>query len=84
MTVTEPPALSLVIPVYNEQDTLIPNLRKLLFFFRDKGIDAEIIIGSNGSTDATVEIGRMIESIRPGRIGFFHLSSRGAVGRFSE
>ena len=75
-----PPALSLVIPVYNEQDTLIPNLRKLLFFFRDKGIDAEIIIGSNGSTDATVEIGRMIESIRPGRIGFFHLSSRGAVG----
>ena len=75
-----PPALSLVIPVYNEQDTLIPNLRKLLFFFQDKGIDAEIIIGSNGSTDATVEIGRMIESIRPGRIGFFHLSSRGAVG----
>ena len=76
-----PPALSLVIPVYNEQDTLIPNLRKLLFFFQDRGIDAEIIIGSNGSTDATVEMGRLIESIWPGRIGFFHLSSRGAVGK---
>ncbi len=76
----EPPALSLLIPVYNEQDILIPNLRKLLLFFQDKGIDAEIIIGSNGSTDATEEIGRMIESIRPGRIGFFHIKSRGAVG----
>ncbi len=77
----ESPALSLVIPVYNEQDALIPNLRKLLLFFRDKGIDAEFIIGSNGSTDATVEIGRMIESIRPGRIRFFHIDSRGAVGK---
>lgn len=76
----EPPALSLAIPVYNEQDALIPNLRKLLLFFQDKGIDAEFIIGSNGSTDATVEIGRMIESIRPGRIRFFHIDSRGAVG----
>ena len=76
----EPPALSLVIPVYNEQDILIPNLRKLLFFFQDKGIDAEIIIGSNGSTDATVEIGRMIEAIRPERIRFFHIERRGAVG----
>jgi len=76
----ELPDLSLVIPVYNEQDTLIPNLRKLLLFFQDKGIDAEIIIGSNGSTDATVEIGRMIEPIRPGRIRFFHIDRRGVVG----
>jgi glycosyltransferase involved in cell wall biosynthesis len=75
-----PPDLSLVIPVYNEQDILVANLRKLLLFFQDKGLDAEIILGSNGSTDATVEIGTMIETIRPGRIRFFHISSRGAVG----
>jgi hypothetical protein len=75
-----PPALSLVIPVYNEQETLVASLRRLLLFFQDEGIDAEIIIGSNGSTDATVEIGRMIEPIRPGRISFFHIKSRGAVG----
>ncbi len=74
------PVLSLVIPVYNEQDTLVPNLRKLLLFFQDKGLDAEIILGSNGSTDATVEIGTIIETIRPGRIRFFHINSRGAVG----
>ena len=76
-----PPALSLVIPIYNEQDTLIPNLRQLLLFFQDKGLDAEIILGSNGSTDATVQIGKMIEAIRPERIRFFHINSRGAVGK---
>jgi glycosyltransferase involved in cell wall biosynthesis len=75
-----PPALSLVLPVYNEQDILVANLGKLLLFFQDKGLDAEIIFGSNGSTDATVEIGTIIETIRPGRIRFFHINSRGAVG----
>ncbi|MGA2402390.1 MAG: glycosyltransferase, partial [Syntrophobacteraceae bacterium] len=75
-----PPALCLVIPLYNEQDTLIPNLRQLLLFFQDKGLDAEIILGSNGSTDATVQIGKMIEAIRPERIRFFHIKNRGAVG----
>ncbi len=76
-----PPALSLVIPIYNEQDTLIPNLRQLLLFFQDKGLDAEIILGSNGSTDATLQIGKMLEAIRPERIRFFHINSRGAVGK---
>jgi cellulose synthase/poly-beta-1,6-N-acetylglucosamine synthase-like glycosyltransferase len=76
-----PPPLSIVIPLYNEQDTLIPSLRKLLLFLQDEGLDAEIILGSNGSTDATVKIGRMVEAIRPGRISFFHINSRGAVGQ---
>jgi len=75
-----PPDLSLLIPIYNEQEALIPNLRTLLLFLQDKDLDAEIILGSNGSTDATVEIGRMVEAVRPGRIRFFHIDSRGAVG----
>lgn len=76
-----PPQLCIAIPLYNEQDILIPNLRKLLLFLQDRGLDAEIILGSNGSTDATVEIGRMVEAIRPERISFFHVKSRGDVGR---
>ncbi len=79
--VSQPPALSIFIPVYNEQEIFVPNLRRLLLFFLDEGLDAEIILGSNGSTDATVEIGRKIEAIRPGRITFFHINTRGSVGR---
>jgi glycosyltransferase involved in cell wall biosynthesis len=75
-----PPALSILLPLYNEQETLIPSLRKLLLFLRDEGFDAEIILGSNGSTDATPEICRIIASVLPGRISFFHINSRGAVG----
>ncbi len=75
-----PPALSILVPLYNEQETLIPNLRKLLLFLRDEGLDAEVILGSNGSTDATLEICGIIESVLPGRIGFFHVNSRGALG----
>lgn len=73
--------LSILIPLYNEEQTLIPSLRRLLFFLRDSGLDADIILGSNGSTDATAQIGQMLEKAFPGRIRFFHLEKRGMVGQ---
>ena len=75
------PDLSLLIPLYNEEECLIPNLRRLLAFLRARGLDAEVILGSNGSTDATAAIGRLLEEACPERIRFFHLPRRGVVGR---
>ncbi len=75
-----PPVLSILVPLYNEQETLIPSLRKLLLFLQAEGLDAEIILGSNGSTDATVEICRTIATVLPWPIRFFHINNRGAVG----
>jgi glycosyltransferase involved in cell wall biosynthesis len=75
------PDLSLLIPLYNEEECLIPNLGRLLVFLRARGLDAEVILGSNGSTDATAAIGRLLQEACPKRIRFFHLPERGIVGR---
>ena len=74
------PDFSILIPVYNEEKCLVPNLLKLLVFLRDRGLNAEIILGSNGSTDSTVYLGRLLQEADPERIRFFHLKKRGAVG----
>lgn len=75
------PELTILLPLYNEEEYLLPNLGRLLVFLRDCGLDAEILLGSNGSTDATATIGRLSEQLNPGRIRFFHLRERGAVGK---
>ena len=74
------PDFTLLIPLYNEEECLIPNMGQLLRFLRARGLEAQIILGSNGSTDNTVLIGKLLEGLSPGRITFFHLPCRGAVG----
>ncbi|RLI95957.1 MAG: glycosyltransferase family 2 protein [Candidatus Altiarchaeales archaeon] len=66
--------LSVIIPVYNEEDIIKENSEKLMEFMNRTGIDYEILICSNGSTDRTVEIGK---SIKSNRLRFFSLKERG-------
>ncbi len=73
--------LSILIPLYNEQEILIPNLRRILLFLERRGLNAEILLGSNGSDDSTVPIGTALQQENPGLIRFFHLEKRGCVGR---
>jgi dolichyl-phosphate beta-glucosyltransferase len=47
--------LSLVIPAYNEQNRLPPNIDKTVEYFKAKGINFEIIIVNDGSKDKTWE-----------------------------
>ncbi len=75
-----PPDFSILIPLYNEQESLIPNIGRLLRFLEQGGMKAEILLGSNGSTDATASIGRMLQEAFPGQIRFFHIDGRGLVG----
>lgn len=75
------PRFSILIPLYNEERCLVPNLRRLLAFLAQRGLHAEILLGSNGSTDATVSIMEMLRQAAPETIHAFHIEERGLVGR---
>jgi len=72
-------SVTIGIPVYNEEKLLRPNTMVLLEYLRSRGADFEILLGSNGSVDATVEIGEQLAAEIP-EVRFFHLPERG-VGR---
>lgn len=54
------PDLSLVIPVYNERDSLIELQGKILDVVNELGIDWEIIYIDDGSTDGSTEMLRQL------------------------
>lgn len=47
------PALSIVIPAYNEAERLPPTLDRIRAYARGRGLDCEIVVADDGSTDAT-------------------------------
>ena len=50
--------LSIVMPCLNEADTLATCINKALSTIRENGLDAEVIVADNGSTDGSQEIAR--------------------------
>ena len=50
------PALTIVIPAYNEERRLPPTLEKIAAWLREKGMDAEILVVDDGSTDGTARV----------------------------
>jgi glycosyltransferase involved in cell wall biosynthesis len=74
---------SVFIPVYNEQDILIPNTERLISHLDRYGVDYEIIIGSNGSHDRTPDLGRKISDFQS-RVRFFHLKQKGVGDAFRK
>jgi glycosyltransferase involved in cell wall biosynthesis len=71
------------IPVYNEEEILVENTRRLLEFLRRQKAPFEILIGSNGSTDRTVELGGLLAAEHT-EVHFFHLPERGVGGAFRQ
>jgi hypothetical protein len=51
-----PPEVSIVIPCLNEADTLGTCIDKAQRAFREAGIDGEVVVGDNGSTDGSQAI----------------------------
>lgn len=47
------PALSLVIPAFNSRDYLAANVNRAVDHLHNAGIDAEIVVADDGSTDGT-------------------------------
>lgn len=84
MTVRTP--FTVGIPVYNEEAILVPNTERLLDYLKEFGCEFEVLIGSNGSTDATTALGVDLSRRFP-RVRFFHVPDRGvgfAFRRFIE
>jgi glycosyltransferase involved in cell wall biosynthesis len=60
---TAPPALhklSVVVPVYNERNTLVEILRRMRTVELPDGIEREIIVADDGSTDGTRDVLRQL------------------------
>jgi glycosyltransferase involved in cell wall biosynthesis len=50
------PEVSIVMPCLNEAETLATCIRKAFSFFQEEGINGEVVIADNGSTDGSLEI----------------------------
>lgn len=76
------PTVSLVIPVYNGESFLAESLDRVRSYFEGTGIDAEIIVVDDGSTDRTSEI---LADQRGGGIEVLRLpSNRGKFAALKE
>src|SRR5436190_14484550 len=51
-----PVELSIVMPCLNEAETLAACVAKALYALRENGINGEIVVADNGSTDGSQEI----------------------------
>lgn len=52
------PGISIVIPAYNESESIGAFLQELLEVLDNKAVDAEVVIVDDGSTDGTTKIAR--------------------------
>lgn len=75
--------ISVFIPLYNEEGILEENVHRLLDYLPELSSRYEIILGSNGSTDRTSQIGSGLASSHP-QVSFFHLPLRGPGRAFAS
>ncbi len=71
--------VTIAIPVYNEEEIIERNTKRLIDFLNKNNVTYEIIICDNGSTDRTVELGRKLEN-KYKNVKFFSIYKKGAVG----
>ena len=70
---------TLILPIYNEEEILEKNVKRLLEHSRSLKVPYQIILVSNGSTDSSLRIGLDLQQKYP-QVKFFSLPQRG-VGR---
>lgn len=72
--------LSVIIPVYNEDEVVVKNTERLIGFLNKMHVRYEIILCDNGSTDKTPKLGRRLEKRFAKKVKFIRIGKRG-VGR---
>ena len=78
-----PEGLTVAIPVFNEEAILETNVQRVVAYLERLALPCQILIGSNGSTDATVGLGARLQARHPA-VEFFHLPVRGVGLAFRE
>jgi glycosyltransferase involved in cell wall biosynthesis len=63
--VTLPPELSIVIPAYNEEHRLPQTLEAIHHYIHEHGINTEIIVVDDGSSDGTSRVADSFRQIYP-------------------
>jgi len=72
------PSLDVVIPVYNEERDLAPNITKLRdFLVQSCPYRWRVVIANNASTDHTLEIAQALAEQYPGEVTYIHLEEKG-------
>lgn len=61
-------SLSIVVPAYNEELRLGSSLPVILDYVRQSGLDAEVVVVNDGSSDETAKIARRVLSGGAGRV----------------
>ena len=54
--------LSIVVPAFNESARIVPSLEKILTYIRENGLDAELIVVDDGSSDDTADVAANVAS----------------------
>ncbi len=69
--------LNVTVPVFNEEDCLVRNMRRLVAFLEGlRGVTYEVVIADNGSTDATLALAeRLAAELK--NVRTLHLDERG-------
>jgi dolichol-phosphate mannosyltransferase len=69
--------LSIIVPVYNEQDNILPLAREIHQVFQDSPLDYELVFVDDGSTDATWEQIHRARDLEPRVRGLHHQQNAG-------
>jgi undecaprenyl-phosphate 4-deoxy-4-formamido-L-arabinose transferase len=72
--------LSIMIPVYNEEEILVKNTKRLIKFLDKLKLPYEILICDNGSTDNTQTLGKKLQSQFPKKVKFLSIPESRSVG----
>ena len=61
--VSEKPNVSIVIPAYNETERLVPTIGAIASLMSDLGLEWELLIADDGSTDDTVAVAESLDLV---------------------
>ena len=79
---TNPLSISVIMPAYNEEHSIISAVNENKATFSSLGLDFEIIIVNDASTDGTAEIGDQLAKQNPNINCYHHQSNQGPGGAF--
>lgn len=74
------PALSVVVPTYNERTRIAELIASIFLVFRDNDVDGELVIVDDNSPDGTGALVDGLVALHPGRLKVVHRAGKLGLG----